>query len=393
MISVDKALNILNNNISPLKKIEKKTLTHSCGYVLSENIISPINMPPFAQSAMDGYAVNLHEKLLYTIIDEIKAGDHHQPKLKKGEAVRIFTGSPVPETVNAIVIQEKVVVNNKTIKIDEAINPGANIRNFGEQVKKGNIALKKGVKLTPASIGFLTSLGITEVNVFCKPTVAIVITGNELIEAGQQLSYGKIYESNSAMLKAVLERFGYNKVSIHKVDDNFENTFNKLNEVINNYDLVLVSGGISVGDYDFVGSALQKLNVETLFYKVNQKPGKPLFFGKKENTYVFALPGNPAASLTCFYIYVLTALQIMSGHLEFSLNKVIASSGSNFKKSGHRSQFLKAIYKNGTVKILEGQNSSMLHTFAISNALVYLPEDQNEIKVKDKVETILLPLN
>ncbi|MDU8885075.1 molybdopterin molybdotransferase MoeA [Yeosuana sp. MJ-SS3] len=393
MISVNTALSLLNNNIDSLNTIESKQLVHSLGHVLSEDVFSPINMPPFSQSAMDGYAINLHESKVYNVIGEVKAGDQHQLKLKEGEAIRIFTGSPVPESANAIVIQEKVMVNNKTIKIEEVIDLGANIRNIGEQVKNGDIALKKGTKLSPASVGFLISLGITEVKVYCKPNIAIVVTGNELIDAGQQLTHGKIYESNSNMLKTALEKFGYSKITIHKVDDNFNTTYNKLNEVINKNDMVLVSGGISVGDYDFVGDALQKLDVEQLFYKVNQKPGKPLFFGKKDKTTVFALPGNPAASLTCFYIYVLTALQIMSGHLEFSLNKVEAFSVSNFKKTGDRAQFLKAIYKNGIVEILESQNSSMLHTFAISNALVYLPEDQNEIKIKDKVETILLPLN
>jgi len=393
MISVHSALSILNNNICPLKKMDRKSLIHSVGYVLSDDILSPINMPPFAQSAMDGYAINLHQSKVYNIIGEVKAGDHHQPKLKKGEAVRIFTGSPVPESANTIVIQEKVVVSAKTIILDEAVHLGSNIRNIGEQVKKGDIALKKGTKLSPASIGFLTSLGITKVKVYCQPTIAIVVTGNELVDVGQELSYGKIYESNYIMLKTALEKFGYSKITKHKIDDNFNNTYNKLNEVINNNDMVLVSGGISVGDYDFVADALQKLNVEELFYKVNQKPGKPLFFGKKDKSMIFALPGNPAASLTCFYIYVLTALQIMSGHLEFSLNKVIASSKSSFKKTGNRAQFLKAIYKKGIVKILEGQNSSMLHTFAISNALVYVSEDQNEIHVNDKIETILLPIN
>jgi molybdopterin molybdotransferase len=166
-----------------------------------------------------------------------------------------------------------------------------------------------------------------------------------------------------------------------------------LDEVISTSDVVLVSGGISVGDYDFVGKALEELGVTEFFYKVNQKPGKPLFFGKKEDKIIFALPGNPAASLSCFYVYVISALERLSGNVNFSFNRTQAFSTSNYIKKGNRGQFLKAIYKNGRVEILEGQNSSMLHTFALANALVYLPESAKSITKNDQVEVILLPIN
>ena len=163
--------------------------------------------------------------------------------------------------------------------------------------------------------------------------------------------------------------------------------------MLEKHDMLLVSGGISVGDYDFVGKALLELGVEQLFYKVKQKPGKPLFFGKKEDSYVFALPGNPASALSCFYVYVNLALQRLSGNLEFKLEKVTAASTSSFEKKGDRAQFLKAIYNNDKVQILEGQNSSMIHTFALANALVYISESISEIKIDDAVDVILLPIN
>ena len=150
---------------------------------------------------------------------------------------------------------------------------------------------------------------------------------------------------------------------------------------------------ISVGDYDFVGKALLDIGVEQLFYKVKQKPGKPLFFGKKGNTFVFALPGNPASALSCFYVYVNTALQRLSGNKHFELLKTTAKSTSSFNKKGDRAQFLKAIYNNDTVEILEGQNSSMIHTFALANALVSVPENLHEINIDDTVDVILLPIN
>ncbi|MFI1743374.1 molybdopterin molybdotransferase MoeA [Thalassobellus sediminis] len=391
MISVEDAIQLVKNNTKPLLKETTKPVEKAGGYILFKDVYSPINMPPFRQSAMDGYALFLHESLSYSLIDEVKAGDNHQPILKQGEAVRIFTGAPVPDTANAIMMQEKVKNDGRKITIEHSINQETNIRPLGEQVKEGDIALKKGTKLTPAAIGYLTSLGITTVYVYKKPSIALVTTGNELIKAGQPLNYGQIYESNSTMLQNALYNLKFYDITLHKVEDDYEKTKSKLETVINENDLVIVTGGISVGDYDFVGKSLIELNTENIFYKVKQKPGKPLFFGKKEDTLIFALPGNPAAALSCFYVYVYIALQKMMNRNVIELPRIKAKSLSNFEKRGDRPQFLKAIYKENTVEILEGQNSSMLQTFALSNALVFVPETVSNISINDDVEVILLP--
>lgn len=392
MISVEEAIQFVKNSTKPLIKKTSKRVEKAGGYVLFEDIYSTINMPPFRQSAMDGYALNLHDDLSYNLIGEVKAGDGHQPVLKQGEAVRIFTGAPVPDTANAIMMQEKVKSDGNFITIEHQIQLEHNIRPLGEQVKTGDIALKKGTKLTPAAIGYLISLGITTVSVFKKPNIAIVTTGNELIEPGQDLSYGKIYESNSKMLLSAFYSLKFYDVTLHKVEDDYNKTVEKLNTVINENDLVLITGGISVGDYDFVGKALKELKVEEQFYKVKQKPGKPLFYGKKGDTQIFALPGNPAAALSCFYIYVYIALQKMMNRNVIELQRIAAKSISHFEKKGDRPQFLKAIYKNGDVEILEGQNSSMLQSFALSNALVYASETVSKIEKGGTVEVILLPV-
>ena len=392
MISISEAIDIVKNKCLPLLKETTKPLEKAGGYKLSSNIYAPINMPPFRQSAMDGYALNWHDKLTYTVIGEIKAGDNHQPILKKGEAVRIFTGAPVPDSANTVIMQEKISRNENTIKLDDPITINLNIRTVGEQVKKSQLALAKDTKLTPAAIGYLSSLGIKEVNVYQKPTIAIIATGNELIEPGLHLEYGQIYESNSKMLLSTLYSLKFYDVTLHKVKDDYNETLNTLDKVIKGHDLVIISGGISVGDYDFVGEALKALHVEEHFYKVNQKPGKPLFFGTKEDTYIFALPGNPAASLTCFYMYVFTALQRLMNNEFYKLPRIQVKSESLFKKHGDRPQFLKAIYNGNAVTILEGQSSSMLQTYAICNALVFMPGEQSKIKVDDLVEVILLPV-
>jgi len=391
MIGVEEAKKLVENNIVTSEKIIV-SLANAINYNLSENVISPINMPPFRQSAMDGYALHLQNSDTYSIIGEIKAGDSHHPILKKGEAVRIFTGAAVPDTANAVIMQEKVRIDNDVLKLQKVVVTEENIRPLGEQVKEGNIALKKDTKLTPAAIGYLATLGITNVEVYKKPTIAIVVTGNELTTPGNILEYGNVFESNSVMLASALTGLGYINFSIHTVEDNYITTRNLLNTVITNNDLVLITGGISVGDYDFVGKALNELAVDEIFYKVKQKPGKPLFFGKKDNTPIFALPGNPAAALSCFYIYAYPALQKMSGVKNYHLNETTAISASNFIKKGDRAQFLKASISGNNVAILEAQSSAMLQTFALSNAFVYVSEKQSDIAIGDQVQVIHLPL-
>lgn len=391
MVSIEEAFESVIENSRGLSMEVTLPVENSQNEILFRDVLSPINMPPFRQAAMDGYALNFYEEESYSLIGEVKAGDDHQPVLSKGEALRIFTGAPVPDSANVVVMQEKVTVRDHVIIVENEPVPGENIRPVGEQVKKGEVALKKGTKLTPAALGYLSSLGITEVAVYKKPSFAIVTTGYELIEAGKALTFGKIYESNSIMLKSALLDLGFRDVRTYKISDNFDETYNSLKNIIAENDVVIISGGISVGDYDFVGKTLRELDIEQIFYKVNQKPGKPLFFGKNENTLLFALPGNPAAALTCFYIYVYASLQKMTGQ-DTSLMKVMAKSKSGFIKNGDRPQFLKALYKDGGVSVLEGQSSAMLQTFAVANALIKMPGEWTEIRVGDMVEVILLPV-
>jgi len=390
MITVEEAIKIVESNSTQSKKREMVSLAKAMGFVVAEDVISPIDMPPFRQSAMDGYAVRVHDSEYYNVLGELQAGEGKEVTLLKGEAARIFTGAPVPNDADSIVIQEKTTIKEQQLQVHDEVLIQSNIRPKGEQIRKGEIALGKGVTLTPAAIGFLTTLGITDVSVFKKPSIGIIATGNELVEAGTKLEYGQIYESNSLMLLTALENLGYTKNEIFKVPDDFDPTLILIEEVLKSKDVVLISGGISVGDYDFVGKALQELEVTQLFYKVKQKPGKPLYFGKKNKTYVFALPGNPAAALSCFYVYVQRCLELLSGSQYAEPTTVDAVSTSKHQTKGDRAQFLKAYYQNGKAKILEGQSSSMLHTFAVANALLYVPVSTDSIEIGDTVQLILL---
>jgi len=393
MISVEKAVNLIKQHISTLGPISI-ALNKSLGSVLAEDIIAPISLPPFKQSAMDGYAISQSiEKSAdcYLVVGEIKAGDYSEIKLREGEAARIFTGAKVPTGATAVVMQENTTLFNHKVKLLQDISPGSNIRPIGEQINAGKIALRAGLTLTPAGIGYLSSLGISRIKVFKMPTVGLIISGNELVKAGNTLKPGQIFESNSSMIVAALKQSGIEFHTVEYVKDELDSTTKSIQKLLSKVDLLLLSGGISVGDYDFVGQAMYELKVEQIFYKVKQKPGKPLFFGKKNKCYLFALPGNPSASLSCFYHYVLPAIRLMSGKKPDTLEKRTLSLTQDYFKKVGRACFLKAKTKANKVEILEGQSSAMLHTFSLADALVYFPAEIKEVAKGTKVTVYMLP--
>ena len=390
MIQVAEALNLIAENSCKMP-ITKIKVSKSLGYVLAEAVYSPINMPPFRQSAMDGYAFTHGERNQFEILKTVQAGDFSDDEIKENQAVRIFTGAFVPDDVNTVVMQEHTIVKDNLLLIEKMPAAHANVRAKGEQVKKGELVLGKNTVITPAAIGFLACLGITKIKVFDKPKVAILVTGNELVSSGKKLPKGKIYESNSLMLEAALKAVGIKKTTIFKVKDSLKKTKIVIESCLSNFDVVLISGGISVGDYDYVKEALLKNGVTELFYKINQKPGKPLFFGKKENKLVFALPGNPASSLTCFYVYALPALKKLMGFEAIHLPEIKRKINSDFENTSGKTLFLKAFYDDEKVTVLESQSSAMLNTFSTANGLIVVPYDVTEVKTHQEV--VILPLN
>lgn len=379
MISVEEALEKVFTQEVLLPLQEEIQLFDSLDRMLSQDVCSPIDMPPFRQSAMDGYAICGLEETSYTLIGEIKAGDSTHPKMKKGEAVAIYTGAAIPDDAEAVEMQEKIIRTNDSILLENKVIENQNIRPKGEQIRKGEIAIKKGGLIQPSSIGFLTGLGIEKVWVYKKPKISVLVTGNELVKAGKKLEYGEIYESNSIMLLSALKKEGLQAKSF-SVKDDLDKTKEILSKLLGESNLLLISGGISVGKYDWVGESLEALGFETIFYKVKQKPGKPIYFGRKGEKFVFALPGNPAASLTCFYLYVLPLINKLHGAAEIPNRKIWVKNKEDYQKKGIRAEFLKAKIRNGEAEILEGQSSAMLKSFSESNGLVYIEESKMEIK-------------
>lgn len=391
MVLVEKAVNYIENIECKLEEIKVDVSSKLIGNVFSEAVYSPHTLPLFDQSAMDGYAVCFGEKSYFLILDEeIKAGDKKKITLKKGESVRIFTGAPVPDTADAVIMQEKVTVKEKKLYVEGVLKKSQNIRYRGEEIQRGDKIFEIGDKITPATIGVLASLGISEIKVFRKPKVAIVVTGNELSSLNKELSYGEIYDSNTYSLSAFLEEQRIEAIQCYHVKDDLKETEKVISKALKGHDIVLITGGVSVGDYDFVKASLEKNGVEEIFYKVKQKPGKPLFFGKTATSFVFGLPGNPAAALTCAYIYVFPLINRFKGLKSIHLKRATGMAVNTYKKKGDRAQFLKAIFNEGNVEILDGQDSGMMHSFAKCNALVYMPENVMEINEREEIKEVIL---
>ncbi|MEW6470176.1 MAG: gephyrin-like molybdotransferase Glp [Bacteroidota bacterium] len=391
MISVRKAKKLVTEH-ARLLATEVIPPDRAAGRVLAEHVYSPLHLPPFDQSAMDGYAVKFDGNAVsFKVMAETAAGASFSGKLRSGQAVRIFTGAPVPGGADAVIMQEKVKVSGRVITVEEgALVRWANIRPAGSDLMKGALALRRGMMLNAAAAGLLASMGKKSVSVYAGPRVSILVTGNELQPAGTKLRPGKIYESNSVALLAALRRMGLSDVTCYGAPDKEERIRATLRKAARGSDMVLLTGGISVGDYDFAGAALKNIGVRTVFHKVRQKPGKPLFFGKKGAKLFFALPGNPASVLTCFYEYVFPALRKMSGHPDFFMDEVKAPSRSAYSKRAGMSHFLKGKLDAG-VHILPGQESYKLGSFAGANCLVFLDEKTEQVRKGDFVKVHILP--
>jgi molybdopterin molybdotransferase len=393
MISVQEAKKIISKNLSSLESVTL-SLQDSAGLILAEDVYASMDIPAFPQSSIDGYAFSFEGWKKYKrlkIAGEVAAGSNETFTLTPANAVRIFTGAAVPAGADTVIMQEKTQVENGELKIeDETIQQGNSVRLRGSEIKAGELALQKGAILSPAAIGFLAGIGITEIKVYPNPSITIIITGNELQKPGEPLQHGQVYESNSFALKAVLRQLHINDIKILYAIDRPEIVTGTLKKALEQADVVLLTGGISVGDYDFVLQSATECGVEKLFHKIKQRPGKPLYFGKKENKLVFGLPGNPSSVLTCFYQYVIPALEKLSKR-KMGLQTLQVPLERSFKKAAGLTHFLKGFYNGKTAVPLDAQESFRLSSFAKANCLVQVDEDTTTLNEGELVDVYLLP--
>lgn len=387
MVSVEEARQIIAANTAALPP-EVRHIGEALEYVLAEDVFSATDIPGFDQSAMDGYAIRYEDAALpLSLAGEMYAGIPHQLSLHAGEAVRVFTGAPVPLNADTVVMQEKVMQENGHIRIlDDKLKKGLNIRRQGEDIKAGSVAAKAGSTLSPAAIGLLAGAGIATVKAHAKPGVGIIVTGNELQQPGSPLTFGQVYDANAYQLKAALQQAGISLINVYHADDSIADLTHVLQRSLNHNDVTVLTGGVSVGDYDYVVQTLATLGVAQLFHKIKQKPGKPMFFGTKDDKLIFGLPGNPASALTCFYMYVRPAITFLYGKKKIFPEAQQVKINNAFAKPAGMTYFLKGLYEQGKVSILDAQESYRLSSFARANCLIELDAPQTSIAVNDKVK-------
>ncbi|MDT0646031.1 molybdopterin molybdotransferase MoeA [Zunongwangia sp. F260] len=381
MISVNEARKILSENCTR-GKIEAVPLGQSFDSIVAEDIYSPIDVPSFDNSAMDGYAIKFDKLQRWKVNTVIQAGNTSAYKIERGEAARIFTGAKIPEGTDTVIPQELIAKDEVSGEIsyqEDKISTRSNVRLKGSQCKRGDLILKRGTVISPGIIGLLASVGLAEVKIFKSPSVAYIITGDELVEPGTPLKPGEIYNSNGPMLEALLKKSGVTEIFPRKASDKKEELQKIIDEALEQQDVLILSGGISVGDYDFVKECLENAGVREIFYKIKQRPGKPMFAGKKGEKWIFALPGNPASVLCCFNQYVKPSLYYFIGRDNvWDADSELILAEVHKKKPG-LTFFVKAKTNGAEVEVLGAQQSFNLQAFSTANCLVELEEDKEEV--------------
>jgi molybdopterin molybdotransferase len=370
--------------VSPLTASETCSLREALGRVLHQDIISPHNVPAHRNSAMDGYAIassdlNLgNDSLALQQIGIAFAGKPHQGQVSPGQCIRIMTGAVVPAECDTIIMQEHVAVDGDTITIHGKQRAGQHIRQAGEDLAIGDTALKAGRKLIPADLGLIASLGIADVNVTRKLKVAFFSTGDELRSIGDTLEAGQIYDSNRYTLYGMLTRLDVELLDLGVIPDQRDALRGALKQAATEADVIITTGGVSVGDADYVKEMLAELG-QVAFWKIAMKPGRPLAFGKIDQTLFFGLPGNPVSVMVTFYQFVLPALQQLTGEAITAPHTFQVRCHNHIRKRPGRYEFQRGILftdDNGElgVKTTGQQGSGILHSMSIANCFILIDE-------------------
>ena len=373
---------------------ETLSLADASQRVCAQDVISPINVPGFDNSAMDGYAVrlaDLQQSLTLSVAGKSFAGNPFQGEWPAQSAVRIMTGAMMPEGADAVVMQEEVQVNEDgTITFSALPKLNQNIRRAGEDVKAGDVVLAKGALLTPVSLPLLASLGIEKIEVFKRLKVAVLSTGDELVAVGQPLKQGQIYDTNRFTVKLLLEKMNCEVLDFGILPDNeqaFEKAFVAAQQQA---DLVITSGGVSVGEADFTKTVIERLG-QINFWKIAIKPGKPFAFGKFDHAWFCGLPGNPVSALVTFYQLVQPAIAKLSGYTQWkAAPQLPAIAATNLKKAVGRLDFQRGFYQinaNGQLEVspVGFQGSHLFSSFVKSNCFIVLEQERGNVSAGETV--------
>jgi molybdopterin molybdotransferase len=393
---VDKAREVIARFLTPVSATERVHVRSALGRVLAADVISPLDVPAHDNSAMDGYAVRFSDlaadgEVTLPVAGTAFAGAPFAAPLPAAQAVRIMTGGVIPAGADTIVMQEHVRAADGRVTIGGGHRKGQNLRHAGEDLKAGEPALRRGQAVRPAEVGLIASLGIPEVEVYRRLRVAFFSTGDELVSIGTVPKEGQIYDSNRYTIYGMLERLGCEVMDMGVVRDDpalLEAAFEKAAEAA---DVVITSGGVSVGEADFVKELLNKLG-QVVFWKIAMKPGRPLAYGRVGNAHFFGLPGNPVSVMVTFYQFVRDALLKLSGRDPVEPTPTFkVPCTSSLRKAPGRTEFQRAILARGddgqmTVRVTGEQGSGILRSMSEANCFIILPNDQGNVTPGTLVE-------
>lgn len=389
---VELALQEMLASVSNQQAVISVETPQALGHILATDVTSPVNVPAFNNSAMDGYAFRAADHTQgepLTLVGTAFAGSPFEAEIPSGACIRIMTGAPVPAALDTVEMQENVTAQGDLITFHQAIKPGQHVRSKGEDIQLGQTVLAKGKRLTPRDIPLIASLGIAEVAVYQPLTVAIFSTGDELKPVGTPLQHGQIYDSNRYSLHAVLQNFNVNIIDHGIIPDDLDAlraTFHQANEQA---DVVITSGGVSVGEADYTKTVLDELG-EIGFWKLAIKPGKPFAFGKLKNSVFFGLPGNPVSALVTLVQLAIPTMQAMAGETPTPATRFNAISQTAFRKSPGRTDFQRGIYhvnEHGQIEVAStgSQGSGVFSSMSVSNCFIILEQERGAVAAGETV--------
>jgi len=397
---VAKAREFIHRFLAPVEGTLRLPIRSALGRVLAEDILSPVDVPSHRNSAMDGWAMRgadlaADKEATLQEIGVSFAGKPYGGEVAAGQCVRIMTGGVVPEGADTVVMQERARAQGKSIAFAPGAKTGQNVREAGEDLKRGSVALKRGRIVRPAELGLIASLGIGEVAVYRPPRVAFFSTGDELKGIGTALGEGEIYDSNRYTLHGMLTRLGCEVLDMGVVRDDPEALERAFAQAAASADVVITSGGVSVGEADFVKGMLGKLG-EVVFWKIAMKPGRPLAYGKIGGAHFFGLPGNPVSVMVTFYQFVRDAMLVLAGADPVApIPTFSATCSARLKKAPGRTEFQRGILTRGsdgplTVKPTGEQGSGILKSMSDANCFIILGDATGNVEPGTTVEVQLL---
>ena len=397
LISYREAMRLVLENMPRLPAV-RAPLEEARGFALAEDLRARFDSPPFDNSAVDGYALRSRDAVVgrtFRVVDEAPAGRPAREKVGEGEAIKIFTGGVIPEGADTVAMVENTSGWGKEFELKKAVLPGSNVRRRGEDVRKGEIMLRAGTEIGAPEIALAATQGYGELPVYQRPKIIILSTGTELVEPGtRDLSPGEIFDSNSFALLAQALDAGADARRLYAASDDAEVLRGTMEEALSSADVVVTSGGVSVGEKDLVKDALLSLGVEQVFWGIKLKPGKPVFFGTRKDTRFFGLPGNPVSAMVCFELFVRPALMRMMGREDKRRFRIEVYFDENVENKFGRMHAMRVrlsrTEKGWRAESVGGQGSGLVSSLTKADALALIGPESEGVRAGEPVEAIVL---